>query len=111
MAIRNLNTSRILFTSTASDQDHNARFTPGQRLKIVNPDFQCNSQQKPIFILIIIFGAIAVFIFTVSLIFSKGQLIRDIDAKKLITIFVIILIGVVFLDQIANNISSFCDIS
>ena len=112
LVVRNLNTSINLFTSTIGNQDYNATFTPGQMLRIIiDTSYQCTTTQRSLYILVIIFSALAILIFAVSLIFYKGQMLKKVDAKTLITIFVMILIGVVFLQQIANNISTYCTIS
>ncbi len=110
LTILNVNTSIELFTSTAGDQDFNASFIAGQVLRILAGPTAvlCGLAERAILNLTVIFFAIAVMLIPAFFLFKKGLLSIDTDPKILITIFVGIILGVVFIQVIANSVVSFC---
>lgn len=111
--IRNINTSSDLFTSTSGNQDYNATFTQGQLIRIMGgpTDYVCDGADRTFLVLTIIFFALIILATVLSGVFRNGELVFDLDVKTLLIIFIAIILGVIFIQEIANSISSFCPLS
>ncbi len=110
LAILNLNTNNLLFTSRVGSQAFNASFTAGQIIKIIE-GFACNSGERGVFVGILIFSALALLVLTLMIFIKSGSVNLDVTSKIIIMVFVGLIIGVVFLGEVANTIDVFCSLA
>lgn len=110
LIVRNKNTSTDLFTSTLSDQNFNVTFTSGQVIIISeNPIFICTQAERNLLDLVILFFALAILMIPLILLVRNGNFsFNKSNAKRMVTVFVGILIGLIFLIVIANSIQGLC---
>lgn len=109
LTIRNLNTSTDLFTSATGNQDFNATFTPGQNLRIMSTTTRvCSTGTRNLLRLTIIFFALAVLLIPIFILFMKGKIALDINTNKIILVFASLILGIIFLQVIANGVINVC---
>ncbi len=109
--MHNVNTSTDLFNSTLTSQSFNATFTLGQVLIINNvipAANNCGTAPTNILRLTLIFIALAILLVPIFMLFIKGKLTLDVNAKLLIVVFIGIIIGIVFIEAIADSIILSC---
>ncbi len=112
LIIRNVNTETDLFESEVGDQDFNATFTPSQVLMIVEEaTFKCNLAERSTLNLVVLFFALGILAFTLLLFFSKGEKLFESTptTKIIIIVFIGILLGVIFIQVIADQVINVCN--
>ncbi len=113
LIIHNVNTSTDLFTSASGNQSYNATFTPLQILRIMGEaevvEIEiCSSLTRNVLNLTIILFALIIVLFPIGILFKNGTLSSDTDPKTFIGIFVMVIIGVAFIQAIASQIITVC---
>ncbi len=114
MIIHNLNTSTDLFTAEAGAVDFNVTFTTGQTIQIQNLTssadlvYSCNSTERGVFNLIVLFLALATVVLTISLMFFKGKVLLNMNMQQFIMVFVGVTIAIVFIVAVADSINVYC---
>ncbi len=110
LTIFNVNTSANLFRSSIGNQNIDITFSPGivirTIIEITGPT-SCSGQVRNILTLVLIIMALAVLVFTISLFFFKGKILK-VNGKMLILIFIGIILAIVFIETIANSNAAFC---
>ncbi len=109
LTIRNINTSTDLFTSESGNQDYNATFTSGQVIRIMSDVTEeetttCSLLTRTSLRLTVGFFALGILGIVLILIYKR----EEIDIKLLLIIFISIILGVVFIQVIANSVTSLC---
>lgn len=110
-SILNKNTGVELFIATLTDRSANVTWDPGQTITLLRqPILQslCTAGTKNLLGLVVLFGALALAIFTLALLFMNGDLKGKITPAIIITVFIGIIIGVVLLRQSADDITTLC---
>ncbi len=112
LTIHNVNASTDLFTSSSGNQDYNATFTPGQVLRITEeptePTYECTSADRTLLNLTTLFFAILFLALPLGILFHNGTLSTDMDVKKLLIVFIGVILGIIFIKEIANSVFAFC---
>ena len=113
LTIRNINTSTDLFTSASGNQDYNATFTTEQVLRITgniteNGDYVCSSADRALLNLTTLFFALLILALPLGILFHNGTLSTDMNVKKLLIVFIGVILGIIFIQEIANSVFAFC---
>ncbi len=113
LTLRNINTSSDVFTSIIGSQDYNATLTPWQLLRVMGEQTDivitgCSNATRAILNLIMILFALAIVLIPIGILFRNGTLSWDTDPKQLLIIFIGVILGVIFLQEIGRQIFSFC---
>lgn len=111
LRVRNFNTSENLFLSTLGSQNFNATFISGHTITIVLfRATACNLAERLILNTTLIFFALAILFIAIALMFRSGKLFLDLDARKILIVFVGVIIGVVFIAVLGQSIADFCKV-
>lgn len=82
-----------------------------EQVVVVSTTFECSNIERGVFSLIVIVSALALVVFSFMFFISKKQLpIEKIPPKLIVMVFVGVIIGIVFIEAIANSIVDFCPI-
>lgn len=113
ITLRNINTSTDLFTSTTGTQDFNASFTSGQVIitnnKTTPPPTNCTPRDKAILNLIVILFALAIILVPIALLIREGKIvIKNVTLAWVIIVFIGVILGIIFIQIIADSIVDFC---
>ena len=112
LVVRNINTSTDLFISVLGNQDYNATFSPWQILRIMSfltpVESDCTPMERSILRLVILLFSLAVFLIPVGLLFNNGTLSLDTNPKRLLLVFIAVIIGVIFVQIIADQVITYC---
>jgi len=109
LIVHNVNTSTDLFISSTGNQNYNAIFTPGQVLRITNdPVYSCTSADRTLLNLTTLFFSILIMALPLGLLIHNGKLSLETDIKIILIIFIGIILGAIFIREIANEVFAFC---
>ena len=111
LTIRNINTSTDLFTSVLGSTDFNATFTTGQVIRIMSgqtPVILCTTTERSVLNITVLFLSLAILLLPIFILFIKGKLSLSADPRMFIIVFVWIIIGLVFIQVIADSVFAFC---
>lgn len=109
LIVFNVNTSTDIFTSSSGNRDFNGTMLPGIVLRITDRAFIiCTGTERSILQLTVLFFILAVVFIPLILFFLKGKLNFDVNAKSILVVFILIILGIVFAQVISDSVVSFC---
>jgi len=107
----NKDTGQELFISTLLTMNGNVTWDPSQTITLLRQpivDSLCTTSTKNVMGLVVLFGSLALAVFTLLIFFMNGKAKIEVNATVVIVIFIGIVIGAAILSEAANNIHTLC---